>query len=137
RVDYVEMTPETIKKFRGAIDFVHRVKVEVLMDAAKRFPGPLYYVDGDTIFQDDPSSVFANVSDGVSLLHVAENSLEQGKDPLSKKLFRFFRKNTFTVNGKALSIPTNTIMYNAGAIGLSRANVDFLPEVLELTDVLY
>ncbi|MCB0351705.1 MAG: hypothetical protein KDD38_11015 [Bdellovibrionales bacterium] len=137
RVKIIEIKASQIQKWRGAIDFVHRVKVEILKDAAAQFNGPLYYVDGDTYFRHDPTALFSGVSDKVSLMHVAENALDEGKDPLSKKIAKFVKKNKFSLDGKEIQIPCSTVMYNAGAIGISQQNKSLLPLVIDLTDQTY
>ncbi len=128
---------EQIKKWRGAIDFVHRVKVEILIDAAAQFVGELYYCDGDTYFLSSPASLFDQVNNNISLMHIAENTLIDGRDPLSKKIKRFVKKNKFQVAGQNMQIPVETMMWNAGVLAVSQINKSLLPHVLELTDRLY
>ncbi len=131
------VTMVQIKKWRGAIDFVHRVKVEILMDAAAQFIGDLYYCDGDTYFLKSPANLFDQVADNISLMHIAENTLAGGKDPLSKKIKRFVKKHKFLVAGEQLQISVETMMWNAGVLAISQINKTLLPQVLELTDCLY
>jgi hypothetical protein len=142
RVQLVEIDAQRIQKMRGAINFVHRVKVEVLLDAKDKFGGTILYLDGDTYFHSDPIPAFSFVSDQTSILHVAENELNKGKDPLSKKLAKFAKKNKFQIlnpDGKKVDcgLSPSSVMYNAGAIGMSEKNSKWLPAILDLTDQMH
>lgn len=137
RVRLVGITAAQIQKWRGAIDFVHRVKVEILHDAGQKFDGSLFYVDGDTYFHEDPTELFSCVTDEKSLMHVAEGAIDQNRDLLSKKIKKFLKKNKFSVSGEEVSVAPSTVMWNAGAIGISQKNKNLLPSILELTDRTY
>lgn len=134
---YKEITMDQVKKWRGAIDFVHRVKVEILRDAGKQFDGPLFYADGDTYYLSDPTEMFSHVNDRYSLMHIAENALIDGKDPLSKKILKFCKKHQFDIHGEHVAIGPSTVMWNAGVLGISQNNKKLLPSVLELTDQMH
>lgn len=151
RIKLIEVTAQQIQKWRGTINFVHRVKIEVLMDAAPRFLGPIFYVDGDTYFRADPTALFSQVNDEYSLMHIAENSLGAGRDPLSKKIAKFVKKNLFVLDGSKLGdgkndgqhpsehvqMTSETVMWNAGALGVSQKNKSLLPRILALTDKMH
>jgi len=127
---FEDLSPEKVKQWRGQIDFVHRVKVEMLIDASQKYQGNLIYLDGDTYFKSAPEEVFQQITSEQSLMHVRENVLEQGKDPLSKKLTRFLRQHF-------PEIPTKTVMWNAGVLGISPQAQICLRDVLAITDKLY
>lgn len=137
RLRYIEITKEQIQKWRGQINFVHRVKVEILKDAGQKFKGCLFYCDGDTYFMSSPSHLFSRVNDRYSLMHIAENALDKGKDPLSKKILKFVKKHHFQVHHELVGIGPSTVMWNAGVLGLSEKNKALLDLVLELTDQAY
>lgn len=128
RVLFEEITKEQINAWRGKINFVHRVKIEVLKDCGKKYPGDLIYLDGDTYFLDDPEEIFALISDEYSIMHTAEGSLEEGKDILARKIYWFAKKN---------GIGIDTVMWNAGVIGLSESNKKLFDPVLQMTDQIY
>jgi hypothetical protein len=41
---------EKLQDWRGSIDFVHRVKIKILQDAAQKYEGKFIYLDTDTYF---------------------------------------------------------------------------------------
>ncbi len=136
-VAYVPIAAAQWRAWRGAIDFVHRVKIEVLRHAAARFTGRLLYVDTDTIITRPLAEVFAALGRGERFMHVAEGRL--GDDnPLNRKLNRAL--STPAGQGALVGrrVGPATRLYNAGALGLRLpADAPLLDEVLALTDRLY
>ncbi len=137
RIEIVHQPMEQFQRWRGAIDFVHRVKLEVLRDAGKRFNGPLIYLDGDTYFLKDPSCFDQKINDENSLMHIAEAQLNEGRDPLTKKICKFAKKNQFELNGKLVPLRPQSTMWNAGVIGISHDNKKLLDDMIELTDKMF
>ena len=136
-VKVVSIDQNRIQKWRGAIDFVHRVKIEVLKDAGLKFEGPIFYCDGDTYFNEDPTNLFKQVNDQTSLMHMKEAELGNPQNPLTKKIYKFVRNNMFTVNGEQIFMGHETEMWNAGVIGISQQNKAFFDDILDLTDQMY
>ncbi len=138
QMQYEPINPERLTEWRGQIQFVHRVKIEMLRDAAKKFPEfNLFYLDGDTYFTKNPTPLMAQIDKHHSLMHEAENVVNQGKDPLSKKVARFLAKFEFNIEGKNIKIPPSMTMWNAGVLGFSPAFFSALKNVLDLTDQSY
>ncbi len=138
QVQYEPITPERLAAWRGDIQFVHRVKIEMILDAAFKFPNHnLFYLDGDTYFTKDPSSLLPQIDVHHSIMHEAENVVSLGKDPLSKKVAKFLKKFEFGHDGKKIKIPVSMTMWNAGVLGISPAFFPSLKFVLNLTDQSY
>jgi len=133
----IEITADQINKWRGPVPFVHRVKIEILKDAASRFKGSLFYCDGDTYFQREPISLFNKVNERTSLMHLNEGALDETKDPLSKKILKFTKKHHFQISNELVGIGPSTQMWNAGFLGIAEKNKILLPLILELTDQTY
>ena len=134
-VEYVPIEAAQWQAWRGEIDFVHRVKIEVLRHAAAHYPGQLLYVDTDTIFQQSPGAIFTAIAQGEHFMHLAEGRLSDG-NPLNRKLNRALRP----LAGQwppGLAIGPATRMYNAGVLGLRSTDAALLGEVLALTEQLY
>ena len=136
-VKIIAIDQAQIQKWRGEIDFVHRVKIEVLKDAGQKFEGPIFYCDGDTYFHKDPTPLFEKVDDQTSLMHIKEAELGTQKNPLTKKVYKFVKNNTFTVSGTTVEMNHQTEMWNAGVIGVSKKNKKFFKDILELTDQMH
>lgn len=136
-VKIVPITSSEIKGWRGAIDFVHRVKLKVLEKATVGLNEPLVYLDGDTYFAKDPTALFQQISPSRSLMHIRETRLDQARDPLNKKIAKFVRKHSFTVEGAKIQIPQSSEMWNAGVIGIHPANFPLLGLMVDLTDQMY
>lgn len=136
-VEIVPVTEAQLRQWRGAIDFVHRVKIEVLLDACRRSKGSIVYLDGDTVFLKNPKDMLQLMSPGQQLMHVCESRLDQARDPLTKKIAHFCRKESFNLKRGIVSVPLATEMWNAGVIGLHESRLGLLEKILELTDAAY
>jgi hypothetical protein len=137
RVTLVPITGEQIQAWRGKIDFVHRVKLEILSSATKNWDGDLLYLDGDTYFTAHPEALLNQISDSVSVMHVRESTLGRPDNLMTKKVAKFVRGRRFKVGGEEFDIPPSTVMWNAGVMGMSRKNCKLLGNMIELTEVLY
>ncbi len=137
RLKLISVTMEQVQQWKGKMQFVHRVKIEILRHAASQFKGHLFYCDGDTYFLNSPMSLLSKVNDRTSLMHVAEGALDQSKDPLSKKILKFVKKHHFQIRNELVGIGPSTVMWNAGFIGLSEKNKSLLSFILDLTDKTY
>lgn len=132
-----EFSDEQLQTWRGEIQFVHRVKLEILKAASLGNEGPLIYLDGDTYFKTNPTELFSKITDQVSLMHIRESSLREGRDLLTRKIAKFVKGKTFQLKEGALQIPPETEMWNAGVIGVSQKNTRWFSNMIEMTDVLY
>lgn len=124
------------QRWRGSIDFVHRVKIEVLRHAAAHYPGPLLYLDTDTLWLRPPAEVLAWLAAGPRLMHVAEGTLSRGSY-LNRKIGRYLRSSGFVSGCGGPAIGPATPMYNAGVLGLHAGDAPLLDQVLCLTEELY
>lgn len=137
RVIIVPIDLEIIKAWRGAIDFVHRVKLEAILDCMKRFSQKMIYMDGDTVFTSDPRELASSISDKHFLMHINEGKLNEERDPLAKKIHRFVKGKKFQIPSGEFQIDGNTEMWNAGVIGIGEHSREVIEKALEMTDVLY
>jgi hypothetical protein len=137
QIHICHLTPEKIAKWKGKNNFVHRLKVEMLMDVASQTDGNIVYFDGDTIIQIPVYEVDEKLSQFGLLLHLNEGRISDGRDPLSKKISKFLKKQKINPEGLRFPLNENISMYNAGVIGLTQDKKHLLPRVLSLTDFLY
>lgn len=138
---YEVITTEKIKIWRGDIDFVHRVKIEVLRDARSKYKGDLFYLDGDTYFTEPPLSLFSFLSQPMSgvhsLMHELEGRVSDDYNPVAKKVRKFLQSSDYPEKEIGFRISPETDMWNAGVLGISEKNLHFLDEVLFLTDEMH
>jgi hypothetical protein len=120
-----------IKQWRGAIDFVHRVKIEILRDFVKDHSGNILYLDSDITFLQPISEMVQRIEHGDLYMHVNEGIVAEESNPIFRKLNRFLKQN----NSGAIT-PERVAMWNAGVLGFTNAN-SLLEEVLQFTDTIY
>ena len=131
------MTPEMVQEWKGEHNFIHRVKVKMLMQFAQKYEGKFIYLDSDTWFKSHPQPLFDLIDDSNALLHLPEAQLKSNANPIIKKIHRFVEGKEFAINGgEKVSIPAEYYMWNAGVIGLQTPVMPLLERVLQLTDAM-
>ena len=135
-VEYVRIAPVQWQAWRGEIDFVHRVKIQVLQHAAAHYAGNLLYVDTDTVFVQPPTEIFGALGRGERFMHVGEGRLRDG-NPLNRKINHALQQDGGRTALAGGPISPNAQMYNAGALGLRSTDAPLLAKVLALTEQLY
>jgi hypothetical protein len=132
------VSAEVLRRWRGPIDFLHRVKLEMLADAFRRYDGTVLYVDSDTYFTGDPAIIFGRIAPGSAVMHENEGRLVDERNAVARKLHRFVRGRAVQLaSGASVRIPPETAMWNAGVIGLDETDRALLGAALPLTDALY
>ncbi len=135
RILLQRISAEQIQHWRGPTQFVHRVKLEIILDSLKKDISKFIYLDGDTFFLKSADVLWDRIQDGTSVLHTRENIISQGKDLLSKKMTKFLKRNRFESFGRLLSPEFE--MWNAGVIGLSQEQFYLMEPILHLSDSLH
>lgn len=134
---YRIIDPALIKKWRGAIDFVHRVKIEVLKDFTNDKQGSILYLDTDVVFLQRIDKLFEDIGKGKLFMHVDEGRIKDEANPVLKKLHRFIQSNTVkSAKGEPITVPGDTMMWNAGVLGFRAGNMP-LDAILHFTDSAY
>ena len=127
-----------IRQWRGDIDFVHRVKINVLIDCFSKYNGNLLYADTDTVFSQEISELFEAMAQGKVLMHALEARIEDRNSIMVRKLAAGLKKSMFTAaDGTTFTIPLTTPMWNAGVLGIPLQYKGLLQEVLSITDQSY
>ncbi len=128
----------TFQQWRGDIDFVHRVKIEVLTDAAQKYAGNLLYADTDTTFLQSVMPLFERIAQGEFFMHCNEGALLTKANRIFSKTLQFLKGwNTQATTPAPWRIPLDTLMWNAGVLGFSSSHQPLLGQVLEGTDLIY
>lgn len=144
-IEYILLTAEKIKAMRGEIDFLHRMKIALIEEAfSKALEANLLYLDSDTFFIDNPSSLLQKLSPTIAFMHTREYAFEEvRKMPLpAGKTFQKFvgliEANSFLLtDGSQFKVTTNQASWNAGVMFFHPSHSAFLPDVYTLTDQFY
>jgi len=125
----------TIKQWRGAIDFVHRVKLEMLKDFAQNRNGNILYADTDVVFTHPLDEVFEQTGEGKLYMHTCEGVVSGNGNPMLRKLNNYLRENVpVKVNGKPIQ---DLAMWNAGVLAFNTKLRYLLDDALTFTDSEY
>jgi hypothetical protein len=133
-VETVPVNEELLKDWKGQIDFVHRSKICVMLDAAERFSGKLMFVDSDNCLFCNPVDFLKNWSDDTVIMEKLEYVLNSPADRVGEKYKRFF-KNTNKFAGYDVGMNQNC--WNSGIIGLPEMAQKKLPDVLKVCDEMH
>lgn len=136
-VSYEELTPEKRKEWLGKINFVHRLKIGMLMDCCKKYKGHILYLDGDTYFTKSPSKIIERILPSISVMHICEDKLKPAKFSPTRKLYKFLYKNPIYVDNELLKFKDETQMWNAGVIGIHSDLTWIFDKIIKMTDELY
>ena len=129
---YREIDKPTIQKWRGAIDFVHRIKIEILLDFTASRTGNVLYVDTDVVYTHRIDKVWQDIAAGELYMHIQEGKVSDRSNPLLKKLDTFLRSGAAQ---KRTDTPLYDMdMWNAGVIGFNTQYKHLLAEALKYTD---
>lgn len=126
RVEIVPIDNQIIQRWKGNIDFVHRVKIEVLLDFFEKYQAHCFYVDSDTIFTGSPEQTINGINKHEIYMHVKEGVIKDKINPIFKKMYKFLKQHT--------DVPVTSEMWNAGMIGIHNDYKNKLIDVLNLTD---
>jgi len=131
---------DIVKKWKGDIDFIHRVKIEVLLDFTANRTGNILYFDTDILFLQAIEPVWAGIGNGDLYMCVMEGKLMDENQPnlIIPKLASFIRKNSpLKIGEETLNISPQVAMWNAGVIGFNTSYRHILEKALVFTDAIY
>lgn len=131
------LTNETVQKWRGAINFVHRVKIEMLLDFLQTYQGNVLYCDTDTYPLAPIQPMLEDIRRGDFYLHEYEGMINKAVNPSFHKWEAFLSQTPLFYNSKPVQFSKKIKMFNAGVVGLNSADKYVLQDVLALTDTIY
>jgi len=133
-IQYVSLTAEQLKAWRGNQDYLHRIKPEMLRFFSSNHPGNILYCDTDTVFLNSPLPLFEEIESGRVVMHRSEGHIHnQGDHPLFIKTSKFLRSYSFPNENVAYDME----MWNAGIMGFNSARRSLFDQILPLLDDLY
>jgi len=126
---------DLIRQWRGTIDFVHRIKLEILRDFTQNRHGNILYTDTDVVFTHRLEHVFEQITEGKFFMHICEGVVSSNSNPLFTKLNNFLQEELpVKVNGKPIQ---DLAMWNAGVLGFNTSLRYVLDDALTFTDTEY
>jgi hypothetical protein len=134
RVHLRVLSADDIRRWRGPLDFTHRLKVEMIRELAGRFPSDkLLYLDADTFFVSPVSRVVERIGPGRGVMHEREYNVATRDSSQLRK----FRKHMGRLRFEGGPVDLTRDMWNAGALGLDPADFGMIPRWLAFVDTLY
>lgn len=138
KILFKEINAELLKKWRGDIDFVHRVKIEILIDFSTELEQDnVLYLDSDICVLKPATEIFEGISKGIFYMHDSEGSLSESDFRLILKLGKFIKSHHSQLRALGFDVPLATKTWNAGVIGFNASKKNVLKKVLCFTDNVY
>jgi hypothetical protein len=138
KVSFKLIDAAKIKQWRGSIDFVHRVKIEVLSDFMSTLESDnVLYLDSDIYFLKPVHELFDQMNKGVLMMHEFEGELNNSSFSLIRKMGKFISSHQSDLTSKGFEVPLNSGVWNAGVIGFNSSKKFLLSKVLCFTDTFY
>lgn len=139
-ITFIEVDDTKINLMKGDINFIHRVKIEVILKAFAQGFEKVLYLDSDTIVTKDLNEIFCKIDSENSFMHIKEFNFNDEKldsfDPTN-----YFKKtileNQFINPLNNTPIGVNFFSSNAGVIGLHKSHINLIQSVLKLTDEIF
>jgi hypothetical protein len=134
-VEAICLSPDQLKEWSGINNQMMRQKIlaiETVLDAPDT---NLLYVDVDTFFQKIVDDLFEKISRGFFVMHSREWPLSQGRKfhpELCPRNLKFDLDS-----GLNVEINDESVMWNAGVIGICSAQKRAVHQVLKLNDRFY
>ncbi|MBC7389413.1 MAG: hypothetical protein H7329_09405 [Opitutaceae bacterium] len=132
-INYIVTEKLVWEKWQGKQGFVHRAKIEMLLDFSANHNGNILYCDTDTYFLQSPIELFTLIENDKFVMHTNEGMLNSSVNKVFQKLEVFLKSYSF----RGLTIPSSTNMWNAGVLGFKSDDISILNNVLSLADDLY
>lgn len=137
-IRFREINPAQIQQWRGSINFLHRVKIEMLLDITREAAGQILYLDTDIMFTAPVAPLLEHIKAGRRYMHIMEGRVHDSRNVMLRKLSAFLHQhNPLTVDGAAVVIPEDVMMWNAGVLGFSSTDRHLLETALRFTDSVY
>src|SRR6266436_1445888 len=136
-VQAVRLKPEQFAALRGPLDYVHRIKLGVLLRALGELGAPLIYVDSDTRWLRIPDEPFGALSGSITppacYLYKVEGAISASFFP---QYFHVLREKRRKLMEWRLPHDPPWTMWNSGTIGIPSRSEGFMEEVLRVNDAL-
>ena len=145
-VEYNYLSESNLSKLKGPLQFVHRVKAQLIALAFLDYPTEaLLFIDSDTFFMAAPDGLLHRLAQGVPFMHQHEYPLAEaaaihagfGQAHYPEKLLALLTSRTFQLGGQPVQFHAGQSSWNSGVLGLPRALAPLLPDILTLVDELY
>jgi len=139
-IHYRVLDSQQIHEWKGASNYVYRLKTKVLQEVCTHYSGQFLFVDTDTVFLKNALPLFEEIKKGKLLLDACEGKLIDNPGGIARKTRTFLKQHsTFSIpsDDESIYIDEQFIAWNSGTIGFTNAIANTLVQVEELIDVLY
>ncbi|MEM7548228.1 MAG: hypothetical protein AAF363_01040 [Bacteroidota bacterium] len=143
-VVFEHLDQNKVNEMLGPIDLIHRVKIGVIEDALKKFPGnTILYFDSDTFFTKNLNHAKGLITEKDAIMHLVEFNMGSVPEdfppaPTTYDFAQMIGMDEFELGNEVVRIDAKSFnSWNAGLIGLHPSHLELIPLVYQLTDQWY
>ncbi len=137
-VETVVISRQQIDEWTRPIDYIHRAKLCLLIDAAERFKGAIVTLDSDNCFRKNPTRYLNEWKGDTVFMEKLEYALQKPADLVGKKYKRFFtKKRVFTGVSQTYEVSMTQECWNSGVLGIQDPQRPYLKDALAVCDDLH
>jgi hypothetical protein len=137
RLSIRKLSRETVQRWKGSINFLQRVKIELMADFLQTFNGNVLYCDTDTYMTSAIEPLFEDIRRGDFYLHQYEGVIDKTYHPTLQRLESALTSTPLQYNNKLVEFNKKLKLFNTGVVGLNSSHRFLLQDVLALTDAVY
>ena len=100
KLELISLKKEKVQEWRGGQNFVHRLKIQMMIDFLHRFDGNLLYCDTDTYITEPLEDLFDDIEAGNFYMHEYEGVIDKTRFPSFHKWEKFLSSTPINYNGK-------------------------------------
>jgi hypothetical protein len=127
-----------IRSWTEKIDYIHRAKICLMIDAAKHFEGKLMTLDSDNCFYSEPTDFLNSWADDTVVMEKFEYHLKKPADRVGRKYKRFFQScHSLGDPFCNYEVTMNQECWNSGVLGVPETARQYLPHALAVCDDLH
>lgn len=131
KINVLAIDDQTLQEWRGEHDFFWRIKIKALEFVSEKFKNQdVLYLDGDTFLFGSLKRIKDELSKGNNLMHIKEYKLSESKYKTNRLMWRQIKNKKYL----GIEITKDSYMWNAGAIGIPKENLQSIDTSLRICD---
>ena len=132
KIKIEQINQAQLNDWKGEYNFFWRIKIKAIEYVSNSYKSQsLVYLDADTFGFQNLNKIAKTLNKGHNIMHLNEGKLSEIKSKTTKKMWKQIKNKSFG----AIQIQENDCMWNAGVVGISKANIsETIPLALAICD---
>lgn len=133
RVSTLTIDEKTLNTWKGDYNLFFRIKIKSIELVSEKFKDEhILYLDSDTFLFGDLEKIRDHLDENQNLMHTNEGRISEASSKTPRVMWNILKNKKYS----DIKINSNTCMWNAGCIGISKANTFLIDKVLKICDLM-